>query len=191
MELGIDDQRAQRRRCERSQLLLIGSIVHADRQERPPCPTHKKSASIASLSSKAFVWKREDTEKGTAVSTSWTQLRAGGCVPAFPTTSIPFLWRRLKHGLLGARNDPSSSTRPTINARTQRYHDRRSRVGRAPTIGLAAQSATYSGVVFRIGVPEFACEQREFHELHHHRHRFSWGIVSQTALGCGSDKKGH
>src|SRR5258707_10671172 len=32
--------------------------------------THKKSASVASLSSRTFVWKRQDTEKVTAVSTS-------------------------------------------------------------------------------------------------------------------------
>jgi hypothetical protein len=47
------------------------------------------------------------------------------------------------------------------------------------------------GVVFRVGVPDFACEQREFHGLHHHRYRFSRGIVSQTGLGSGSNQKGH
>ena len=63
----------------------------------------KRVNRIAEL--KGFVWKGQDTERATAVSTSWTWLRAGGCGPAFLTTSIPFLWRRPKRGLLGTLND--------------------------------------------------------------------------------------
>jgi hypothetical protein len=58
-------------------------------------------------------------------------------------------------------------------------------------IGQARQSAIHSGAVFRIGVLDFAGKQREFHGLHHHRYRFSRGVVSQTGLGCGGDQKGH
>jgi hypothetical protein len=58
-------------------------------------------------------------------------------------------------------------------------------------IGQARQSAIHSGAVFRIGVLDFPGKQREFHGLHHHRYRFSRGIVSQTGLGCGGDQKGN
>ena len=30
----------------------------------------------------------------------------------------------------------------------------------------------------------------EFHELHHHWYGLSWGIVSQTRIGCGGHQEG-
>jgi hypothetical protein len=61
----------------------------------------KRVNRIAEL--KGFRLERAGHGKPTAVSTSRTWLRAEGCGPAFVTTSIPFLWRKPKRGLLKQR----------------------------------------------------------------------------------------
>jgi hypothetical protein len=100
-------------------VLRIGRMIHPARQERPQ--TRRKSASIASLRTRAFVWKRQDTAMVTAGSTSSFSLEEAEA------------WL----------------------AQLQRLRT----------------------------------NQREFHELHHHRYGLSRGIVSQKGPGCGGYQK--